>query len=53
MCNETVGVVKRIDLERVSKELAQFVKELDKEVQVKLKVPKIRKFQSRLEKILA
>lgn len=52
MCDNNVGVAKRIDIERVSTELADFVKKLEKQVEVNIKVGEIKKFQTKLEDII-
>lgn len=50
MCTNNVGVAKRIDLEDISKEIADLVKELDEEVEVK--VDQIKAIQEKLENII-
>lgn len=50
MCTNNVGVARRIDLEAISKEIADLVKELDDEVEVK--VEDIKKIQDKLEEII-
>jgi hypothetical protein len=52
MCDSNVGVAKRIDVERISKEVADLVKHLDKEVKVEIKVSDVRKIQEKLKKII-
>ncbi len=53
MCDNNVGVAKRIDVETISKEIADLVKELDKEAKVKIPVQDIKKIQKKLEKLIA
>jgi hypothetical protein len=50
MCDNNVGVAKRIDLENISKDVAKLVKELDDEVPVQVR--DIKKIQEKLEKII-
>jgi hypothetical protein len=50
MC-DTVGVAKRIDVERISKEIANLIKELDAEVQ--LPVHEVKRLASDLEQLVA
>ena len=53
MCDQNVGVAKRIDVEAISKEIADLVKELDKEAKVKIPVHEVKKIQKKLEKLVA
>ena len=50
MCDEKQGVAKRIEIEKISKEVADLVKGLDEEI--KISVPSVRKIQRKLEKII-
>jgi len=50
-CDEKVGVVKRLDLEKVSKEIQDLVKTLDDEVSVS--VPEVKKISHDLHKMIA
>jgi hypothetical protein len=55
MCDNNVGVAKRIDVEHISKELTDLIKTLDKEVkgeEVRLPVPKVKKIAEDLTKII-
>ena len=55
MCDDKVGVAKRIDVERISKEVAELVKALDKEVgeNVDVPVPHVRRVTKGLESIIS
>jgi len=53
MCDNNVGVAKRIDVETISKEIADLVKELDNEAKVKIPVQDIKQIQKKLEKLIA
>ena len=50
MCNETVGVVKRIDLENVSQKVANLVHKLDEEVSVNVK--EVKEIEQSLRKLV-
>jgi hypothetical protein len=50
MC-DTVGVAKRIDVGRISREIANLIKELDSEVQ--LPVHEVKRLAKDLEKLVA
>jgi hypothetical protein len=50
MCDSNVGVAKRLDLETISKDISDLVKELDEEVQVS--VHELKKIKGKIEKIL-
>jgi hypothetical protein len=50
MCNSEVGVAKRIDLEKISREIADLYSELDEEV--KLDVYAVRQVQRHLDEII-
>jgi hypothetical protein len=52
MCKE-VGVVKRLDLESISKDIAELVKQLDKEVEGDVPGTELRKIDSKLQKLIA
>ena len=55
MCDSNVGVARRIEVESVSKEIAELMKELDKDVggeHVDVPVKKLRRVTERLTKIL-
>jgi hypothetical protein len=53
MCNSNVGVVKRIDLESISKDITELVKQLDKEIEGDIRVSDVRKVEEKLKKIIA
>ena len=50
MCTQDVGVVKRIELEKISKEVADLFTQLDEEV--KINVPAVKKIQKDLEEVI-
>jgi hypothetical protein len=50
MCDSNVGVAKRMDLEKISKEVADLVKVLDDEV--KVEVRDIKRIQKQLESVI-
>jgi hypothetical protein len=50
MCDQNVGVAKRLDLENISKDIANLVKELDEEV--KVQVRDVKRIQEKLEKVI-
>jgi hypothetical protein len=52
MCDSNVGVARRIDLESISKDIADLVKQLDNEVKGDIKVRDIRKIEAKLQKII-
>ena len=49
MCNQTVGVAKRLDLESISQDIAELIKELDDEVTIECVA---RKIEEKLEKVI-
>ena len=51
MCDQNVGVAKRLDIEKISKDVADLMKGLDNEV--KLEVKKVKKIQDNLGKLVA
>jgi hypothetical protein len=53
MCDNNVGVAKRLDLESISKDIAELVKELDNEVEGKIEVRKVKKIETKLQKLVA
>ena len=56
MCDEKVGVAKRIEVEKISKEIAELVKALDKEVRgadVKIPVKQVKKVTKGLASIIS
>jgi hypothetical protein len=52
MCNSNVGVAKRIDIESISKDIADLVKQLDEEVEGEIKVSDVRKIEQKLKRII-
>ena len=50
MCDSNVGVAKRMDLEKISQEVADLVKVLDDEV--KVEVRDIKRIQKQLESVI-
>jgi hypothetical protein len=53
MCDNNVGVAKRLDLESISQDIAKLVKELDKEVEGKVKVGELKKIEAKVHKIIS
>jgi hypothetical protein len=53
MCDNNVGVAKRLDLESISEDIAKLVKELDREVEGKVKVSDLKKIEAKVQKIIA
>jgi hypothetical protein len=52
MC-DTVGVAKRLDLESISKDIAELVKQLGKEVEGDVQVSDLKKIEAKVKKIIA
>jgi hypothetical protein len=56
MCDNNVGVTKRIEVERISKEISDLVKDLEKEIHgqedVNIPVQKVKHVAHRLGKII-
>ena len=52
MCDNNVGVARRIDLESISRDIADLMKQLDKEVEGDIKVSDVRKIEEKLTKII-
>ena len=52
MCDSNIGVAKRLDLVSISEDIAEFVKKLDKEAEVKISVDEIKKIEKKLQKII-
>jgi hypothetical protein len=53
MCDNNVGVARRLDLESISQDIAKLVKELDKEVEGKVQVSDLKKIEAKVHKIIA
>ena len=52
MCDNNVGVAKRLDLETISKDVAELVRKLDKEVEGDVEVRDLKKIKTKLERII-
>ena len=52
MCDNNVGVAKRLDLENISKDIAELVKELDKKVEGPVQVHKLKTIEAKVQKII-
>jgi hypothetical protein len=52
MCQNNIGVVKRLDLVSISEDMAEFVKQLDKKIDVEISVDEIKKIEKKLHKIV-
>ena len=52
MCDNNVGVAKRLDLESISEDIAKLVKQLDKEVEGKVPVRDLKKVEAKVQKII-
>jgi hypothetical protein len=55
MCDNNVGVARRIEVQRISKEISDLVRELDKEIQgedVNIPVQKVKQVNKQLERII-
>lgn len=52
MCKD-VGVVKRLDLESISKDIAELVKQLGKEVEGEVQGSDLKKIDAKIHKIIA
>jgi hypothetical protein len=52
MC-DTVGVAKRLDLESISKDIAELVKKLGKDVEGEVEVRDLKKIEGKVQKIIA
>jgi ribosomal protein S10 len=51
MC-DTVGVAKRLDLESISKDIAELVKQLGKEVEGPVKTTNLKKIETKVQRIM-
>jgi hypothetical protein len=51
MC-DTVGVAKRLDLESISKDIAELVKQLGKEVEGEVHTKDLKKIESKVQMII-
>lgn len=52
MCDNNVGVAKRLDLESISKDIAALVKQLDKEVEGNVHTHELKKIEEKVQKII-
>lgn len=52
MCDQNVGVAKRLDLESISEDIADLVKQLDKKVEGEISVDEIKRIEKKLRKIV-
>lgn len=52
MCDSNVGVAKRIDVESISEDIADLIKQLDKDVEVEINVKNIKEIQEKLKKLI-
>jgi hypothetical protein len=52
MCDNNVGVAKRLDLESISKDIAELVKQLDKKVEGPVKVHDLKTVEGKVQKII-
>ena len=52
MCKNNVGVVKLLDLESISKDVAELVKQLDKEVEGKVHTRDLKKIEGKIQSII-
>jgi len=52
MCSNNVGVAKRLDLESISEDIANLVKQLDKEVEGEVQVRDLKNVSTKIEKII-
>jgi hypothetical protein len=52
MCDSNVGVARRLDLESISEDIAELVKQLDKKAEGEISVDEIKKIREKLHKIV-
>jgi hypothetical protein len=52
MCDDNVGVAKRLDLESISKDIADLVKQLDKKVEGPVQVRNLKTIEAKVQKII-
>jgi hypothetical protein len=50
MCDNNVGVAKRVDLEKVSKNVAKLIKSLDEEIPVQVR--EVKRIQEELDHLI-
>ena len=52
MCTSDIGVAKRIDLESISEDLSELIKQLDKDAEGEISVAEVRKIEKKLGDIV-
>ena len=52
MCDNNVGVARRLDLESISEDIAKLVKKLDKEVEGHVDVHELKRVEAKVQKII-
>lgn len=52
MCDNNVGVAKRLDLENISNDIAELVKQLDKKIEGPVQVRDLKSIESKVQKII-
>jgi hypothetical protein len=52
MCDQNVGVARRLDLESISEDIAELVKQLDKKAEGEISVDEIKKIERKLHRIV-
>jgi len=52
MCDNNVGVAKRLDLESISKDIADLVKKLEKKVEGPVQTRDLKNIETKVQKIL-
>ena len=52
MCSNNVGVVKRLDLESISEDVAKLVKQLEKEIEGDVQVSELKRIEAKVQKII-
>lgn len=52
MCDNNVGVTKRLDLESISKDISDLVKQLGSEIEGPVQVRDLKKIETKVQKII-
>jgi hypothetical protein len=52
MCTSAIGVAKRIDLESISEDLSELIKQLDRNAEGEISVAEIHKIEKKLNDII-
>jgi hypothetical protein len=52
MCDDKVGVAKRLDLDSISKDIAELAKQLGKQVEGPVQVKDLKSVEAKVQKIL-